>query len=613
MNRRKENSGPAFERNVPDLYDLFLPDGLVEEYDRLMLGASRYCRVYAVAVYPREVHPGWLSDSILAIGDIDLSVHVLPVPDRAVITALTKKVTSAYAQRLVDQKAGNILRLPELDEIIRDLEGIREVIQTNRDRMFYVLIMIALHARSAEDLDRRSDLLEDTLARMATQGRVWIMRQAEGLKTSLPLGRQPRGKYPFRNLTSGAVAANVPVANPDLSHPSGVFLGHNYFTGSPIFYDSFIGPPHLLNQHAACFGMAGSGKSATLKLMLLRSALLGVRTVVIDPEREYMRLTEHVGGAHIRLVPGVSSGINPLDVEPEEDEAGNRTINLYDKVTEVRAIIRAAVQDLAGRTLDPQESALLEESLREEYAARNIVCDPESIYETGKTHADGSISVGLTKKEMPTLSDLVRRLSTKPAAENLAVILKPFLRGSSMGMFDCQTAVNISDAPVVCFDVNEIKDEFTRFYAMFVLLGWTWQKFAQKNRDARKRVIVDEAWMFMKHGDTAVFLETLARRGRKHNTSLVVASQHIEEFLGKEEGRAVISNCATLILLRQHPTLVNRVVEEFHLSKGCAQMLETFAPGECLVSLNGSTVAVRVTPAPFEWPLVSTTAGEVLT
>ncbi|RJO62786.1 MAG: DUF87 domain-containing protein [Dehalococcoidia bacterium] len=596
------------EKNVPRLHDLFSPDGLEERFDMLALGASKYCRVYVLTVYPREISVAWL-DRIFSLGSVDLSVHVDPIPDRKIVYKLTEKVASAQAQRVVDMKAGNILRLPYLENVIGDLESVRSAIQTNRERMFYVTVVIALHAFSEEELERKSNILDDILARNSAYLRVLVMRQVDGLKSALPVGNLVIQDY-NRNLTTGGVAAMMPVSNPDLSHPGGVFIGYSMFTGAPVFYNSFIGPPHLPNQHMACFGFSGSGKSTALKILVARSTLVGIKSVIIDPEGEYRSMVEKLaGGEVVKIAPGRPTGINPLDLETEEEKDGREVINITDKVSEIRALFSAVVQNSAGRGLDPREAAMLEESLREEYDFRGIKSNPDSLYEPGGKSEDGKHYISPVRKKMPTLSDLYKRLIAKPGCSDLAVLLKPFLAGSSLGMFDCQTSVNLN-APVVCFDLSDIRDEFTRFYATFVVLGWAWQKFAQKERHVRKRIVVDEAWMFMKYNESAEFLEIVARRGRKHNTSLLVASQHIEEFLGREKGRAVISNCATIMLLRQSPTVIDDVVEAFHLASGARRYLEDFVPGECLLSLAGATTAVRISFTQYEQPFVTTTPGE---
>jgi type IV secretory pathway VirB4 component len=601
-----KESGKPFEQgrmlsltdNVVDIKALIAPDGIDNRPDRLLLGPSRYCRTYALQVYPRQVGIGWLDD-VFMIGDIDISIHIDPVPDRFVIRKLTEIVTSHRAQHGVLSKQGNILMLPDLETAIADNEVVREAIQTNRDKMFYVSVFLAVHANSEEELDRKCDCMEDTLARKAARPYALMFRQLDGLRSCLPGGACRIGDF-ARNMTTGGVAAMFPVSNPDVSHPSGIYLGPSYFTGSPVVYDQFIGPPALPNPHIAVFGYSGSGKSVTLKAMTSRSALTGERIVILDLMGEYRPLVRDLlYGKVVPIAAGRETGINPLDIEAESDDHGRQVINIHDKVAEMRALFAVITRAFNGAPLRAQDAAVLEEAVREEYAFRGITSDPLSLF------AKAPGSVGAVKKSMPTLSSLYRRLADKPISAELREILKPFLGGNSLGIFDCETSLTLSDQ-VVSFDFSEIRDEFTKLYAQFGVLTWIRQKFVQQNRRLKKKFIVDEGWSFIRYPESAVALETVARTGRKHNCGLVVASQFIEEFLAREEGRAVIGNCATLFLLRQADTVIDDVVEAFHLSQGTKNYLGGFAPGECLMSLNGAVTAIRIEPTAYEWPFMQT-------
>ncbi|MQL53609.1 DUF87 domain-containing protein [Desulfofundulus thermobenzoicus] len=538
-------------------------------------------------------------------------MYIRPVSDRKVISNLTDKVVTAQSQWIVEKNRGVITRLPELENIIRDLETIREAIQCNRDRMFHVTVLITVHGAGEDDLNTRCEAVESILARRATEVRPLTFRQLDALKSVLPAGNLcVYGKGTFRNLTLGGAAAVLPVSSAVLSHPSGVFLGFTS-AGSPVFFDPFIGSPWLPNPHVAVFGYTGSGKSVTLKVLTGRLSLTGVRTIIFDLEAEYRRAIKHLyGGETVLVEPGVPAGMNPLEIEAERDpDTDKEYVNISDKVADVRALISTAVRGFANRALEPGEVAVLEEAVRELYAERNITSDPASLYEPGGRRIGGdTYAIGNVRKRMPTLSELHAKLEKKPGTSNLCLILKPFLRGNSLGMFDCETSVDL-EAPVVAFDFSRIKDEFTKLYAMFVVLSWAWHKFALRYA-GNKMVIVDEAWMFAKWPDSAKFLETLARRGRKHHTGLVIASQHVEEFLAREEGRAVISSCATQVLLGQNPTVADQVAEEFKLPDGMGERLQTFTDGRCLLKMGNGMAEVQITVLPYEMQFVRTGSGK---
>ena len=603
--KRKQVKKPDINDNILQIQDLFIPDGLGEYPDKAVIGPAVYSRSFAVGVWPRDVYISWL-DEIFSVGDINMAVYVEPVPDREVIKRLTEKVVSAEAQYIVEQQRGSITRLPELRAVVRDLEMIREAIQTNTERMFYVTCLITVYAQSEDELNERCDEVEGILARRSTYIRCLMFKQVEALKSSIPTGNLVLSGH-RRNLTTGGVAAMMPVAGGELSHPSGAYWGYTIPGRSPVFYDPFMGPPYLPNPHLAVFGFTGAGKSQALKILIGRLSLLGTRFIIIDHEGEYREAVKNLyDGAIISVEAGKPAGINPFEIEAETRDDGTRVVDIHDKVADIRALISVCVQNFANRPMIARETSILEEVVREEYASREINSDPDSLLEPGgRTLPDGTFAIGATRKLMPTLSDICRRLKKKAGMEDLAIILNPFLKEGSLGMFDCETQHDLT-APVISFDLSHIKDEFTKLYAMFVVLTWAWQKFALKKDGSNKMVCVDEAWMFMKWPESAKFLETLARRGRKHNTGLIVASQHIEEFITKEEGNAVISSCASRLLLAQSPTIVDQIVDVFHLPSGVREILQVFAPGEGLLTLNNNTARIQIETLNHEWPHVRT-------
>lgn len=583
--------------HVLRVQDLFNPAGLLDEFDCVILG-DRWCKVYGVFGLPREVTVGFL-DEIFFAGDVDLSVHMEPVSDREVLSTLTRRETQARAQYDLDRKAGNIYRLPELEAQIRDYRTLREAVQLGQDRLFRGTVFIAVHGHTRDELRRRCDLVESVLARRGVLAHPLVLRQAAGLKSVLPLASNRVEDF-AKNMTTGVGASCLPVTASGSGHTKGILLGFNYFTGSPVLLDRFAGEKIISNQHLFISGEPGSGKSVSKRLIALLEGYRGIRTAFVDPENEYIRFTENLGGLVVRLKPGMFSGMNPLELEPEQQEDKTWRVNVLEKVADVRGLVGAVFRYFSGDGLTAREAALLEEAVLEEYRARGVTHDPESLYEGG------------IKKPMPTLSDIQKRLAAKPGGERVADGMKPLFSGGSLGMFDGQTTLTLKEAPYICFALKGLGDDLARFVGVYAVLSWLWQMFAQRGgREVPKCVAVDEAWMFLRHPDAALYLETLARRGRKHGCALTVATQRFEEFASREAGRAVIESCATILVLRQEEHAVNAVTEYFHLSEGCRKILsgEHARPGLGILRVSGQTFAVQVTPAPFEWDYVETKVG----
>ncbi len=593
---RTEAADWDLSKNALRIQDVFTPDALSIGFDHLRLGADRRAQVYAIHGLPRRLQVGWL-DEIFRAGDVDLSVHIIPSADRQVVKNLVKKETQARTQHTLDQQSGNISRLPELEASIVDYRALRDTVQLGTDRLYYVTILITVHGAGEEELKRRCGVIEDILARKGVLPRVLVLRQAEGLKSTLPISDLKVQDFQ-KNLTSGAAACCLPMTASSAGHSSGIPLGQNVFTKSLVYLDRFAGEHIIPNQHLFISGVTGAGKSVAMRLIALLEADRGVRTAFVDPEGEYVYFTQEMGGQVVNLSPGRFSGMNVLEVEPETVDEGARKIeriNIQEKMADVQDLVAAVARYHSGQGLDMRQAALLEEALREEYQERKITDDPASLYSGG------------IKKPMPTLTNLQVRLSKKPGAEVLADIIKPLLREGSLGMFDGQTTLRLADAPFICFNLKGVASEFARFVAVYAVLSWLWQKFAQRGgRTLKKCVAVDEAWMFLRHPDAAKYLETLARRGRKHGCALTVATQRFEEFASSEAGRAVIESCATILVLKQEEHAADKAVDYFKLAGGCRDLLAKAKAGMGILRVSGATTAVQITPAPFEWPLVQT-------
>lgn len=255
--KRKKDDKTLFD-NIPSVMNLMMPDALEESRDKLYLGPNRYTRNFVLTIYPTEIYLGWLDD-LFNIGEISVSVLSESAYSGEVIRQLSQKVTSLQSEYIIYENQGNIYHLPELESMITDYEEMRKQIQTQNDKLFYVTILISLHCKSEKELNDKTEILESELSKKSSQLRTLSFKQLDGYKSVLPLNNLKVGGYD-RNLTASGFSALFPIACPDLSHSKGIYLGTNLFTGSPVYLNSFIGPPMLNNQHITIFGIPGSRK-----------------------------------------------------------------------------------------------------------------------------------------------------------------------------------------------------------------------------------------------------------------------------------------------------------------------------------------------------------------
>lgn len=596
---------------APSFVDRGKPEYLVME--------NKYIRTYGMNGFPSQVSVGWLDTLFNSDLDIDTSIYVEPADERGALDELTKKITQFEAQLATDIEKGNIKNRTRLQSTIMDLYSQRERLEQNYENLFYVQIMANLHADSADELNKQSQILENKLKGRRIGLMASYMNQDESYKTVLPYGKM-YVKDMVRNFNSGALTACFPFYNSEISHKDGIYVGSNLVTGTPVFIN-FYDRELLANSNLTVFGKSGSGKSFLVSLLTLRSTLKNIRTVIIDPDGEYTGITRALGGSHVYIAPDSPTKINPFDLEEEEevDDAGNPTgvkmVRIKDKVADTLNLIAV----MAGGLSREQES-LVSTVISDLYKESGFTENAQSLYETRESlnHETGEFYMNGDKKPMPTFTEfhnkLVQYAKKESSAElqRLANSLTMFKKGGVYDMFDCQTSTNIdfNNSPVITFDISKLEESILRPIGMYIALTWTWEKFVKKNPEVKKRIVCDEAWMLVNrnmagHEYTAAFLDKAARRIRKRNGGLLVASQNFVEFENNDQGKAVLTNASMNIFLKQDASDIDAVQDTFKLSDGEKGFLLRARQGELLIKAGEESSIAYATSFPHEKKLIT--------
>ena len=607
------------EKGSYSIRDFIAPPSMQRgELDYLTVG-NQYVRNFVMQGFPNQVYVGWLNELFNSESDIDTMIHIEPANDREALDSLTAKITQYEAQLATEQERGNIRNVTRLGDAIQGLYEERRKLERNIEKLYQVEICANLYASDKEELEKETQKLDNKLRGRKIYLMPTYLRQDEGYNSALPIGKSFLPDK-FRNFNSGALTACFPFYNSEITHENGVFLGVNTATWTPVlvdFYDRKI----LNNSNITVLGQAGTGKTFFVSLLTLRSTLRGVRSVIIDPEGEYKKLTDAVGGSHIYLAPDSNECINPFDIEEEDIvdadgfPTGQKEVSINNKVSDILNLLEV----MAGGLTSGQRSTC-STLLQQLYYDKNISKDPKSLYVTDP-YFDPKTKVfyhnGM-KKQMPTFSDFHRKVEEYAIKNNdiemqdLAKSLLMFKKGGIYDMFDCYTSeslANFKNAPIVTFDVSRLEENILRPIGMYVALSWTWEKFVKKNPQIKKRSVCDEAWMLVSKNMagseyTAQFLENAARRIRKRNGGLLVASQNFTEFARSVQGEAVLKQAVTNIFLGQDSTDVDALQETFKLSDGEKNFLMVAKRGEMLIKLHNESATVQVIPFEFEKALI---------
>ncbi len=576
----------AFEQGITTLRDLISPSSIEIHSDYFRLG-TKYGRTLYVYGYPRSLYTGWLSPLINIDEVLDISMFIYPVDTTVVMKNLQKKVTQLEASIAVNSERGKI-RDPELEAAIGDAEELRDQLQVGQEKFFRFGLYVTLWADSLDELSFVQRKIETLFGQQMVFSKVASSQQEQGMNSCMP---QCTDQLLIRrNMNTGAISTSFPFTSADLTQEKGILYGINMHNNGLVIFDRFS----LENANMVVFAKSGAGKSFTVKLEALRSMMVGTEVIIVDPENEYQKLADAVGGSYIRLSLNSDVRINPFDlpkVIDAEDANDALRANLVVLHGLFRLMLGGATQG-AGSTpnamvgLTPTEEADLDQALIDTYARAGITSDP-------LTH----------QSTPPTIANLYDTLlhmgGTGP---NLAQRLRKYTTGTFAGIFSQQSNINITNQMVV-FNIRDLEDEL-RPVAMYIVLSHIWNVVRAEQK--RRLLIVDEAWQLMKYEDSANFLFSLAKRARKYYLGLTTITQDVEDFMSNKMGRAIVSNSSMQFLLKQSTSAVDVLSDVFKLTNEEKKRLSNFPVGQGLFFAGQNHVHIQVIASETEESLITT-------
>lgn len=570
----------AFLTGINTLRDLIAPSSLEFHSSYFRLG-TKYGQTLYVYGYPRQLYTGWLSSLINADEVLDISMFIYPVETEVIMKNLRRKVTQLEASMSINSEKGRT-RDPSLEAAYQDAEELRDQLQLGAEKFFRFGFYITLYADSLDELNFVRNKVETMLGQQLIFSKVASAQQEQGLNATVP--QMSDHLQIRRNMNTGAISTSFPFTSADLTQENGVLYGVNMHNNGLVIFDRFT----LENANMVVFAKSGAGKSFTVKLEALRTMMMGSDVIIIDPENEYQKLSDAVGGSYIRLSLNSDTRINPFDLPRviDSDEADNA---LRANIITLHGLLRLMLGGTSrGQQigLSPAEEADLDQALIDTYARAGITSDP-------LTH----------NSTPPTISNLYDTLvhmgGTGP---QLAQRLRKYTTGTFAGIFSQQSNININN-PMVVFNIRDLEDDL-RPVAMYIVLSHVWNIV---RTDQRKRMlIVDEAWQLMQYDDSANFLFSLAKRARKYYLGLTTISQDVEDFMGSKMGRAIVSNSSMQLLLKQSSSAVDVLSDVFKLTEEERKRLANFPVGQGLFFAGSNHVHIQVIASDTEHQLITT-------
>lgn len=560
-----------------ELQDIIAPSAMQITPKSLNLG-DKIARTFFVISYPRYLSDNWFSPIINLDKIFDVSIFVHPIDTAEILRTFQKKVAEVQSQISIRESKG-LVRDPMLDTANRDLEELRDNLMQAQEKMFDVSLYITVYADSENDLFKIENEIKSILEAKLVYLKPALFQQYEGFKSSIPIGSDVMAIS--QKLNTEPLSSLFPFVSFDLTEDKGILYGVNRHNSSLILLDRFSLP----NYNSITFATSGAGKSYATKLEILRTLMFDTEVIVIDPEREYEYLAEAVGGRFFNISLSSDHHINPFDLPiPTGEETGED-------------VLRANVINLVGLFrimlggLSPEEDSIIDHAITETYALKDITAESD-----------------FSNIEPPMLSDFEIVLSGMEGSESLMQRLVKYTRGSWSSFLNQPSNVDINKKFIV-FSVRDMEDDL-KPVAMYIVTHYIWNAV---RKNIRKRLlVVDEAWWMMKSEDTASFLFSIAKRGRKYWLGLATITQDVGDFMRSPYGVPIVTNSSIQLLLKQSPSTVDVLQKTFNLTDEEKYLLLEANIGEGIFFAGLKHVAIKTIASYTEDQIITSDPSQIL-
>ncbi len=566
-----------YKAQTLELKDIIAPSALKIGPRELNLG-DKIVRTFFVISYPRFLGESWFAPIINLDRVFDVSIFIHPIDTVKVLRQFQKKVAEVQSQ-IHEREEKGMVRDPMLDTAYQDLENLRDNLQQAQEKLFDVGLYISLYGESEAELDKIESEMKSILESKLVYVKPALFQQEQGYKSVLPIATDLLEVH--SKLNSSPLSSLFPFTSFDLTEDKGILYGINRHNSSLVLFDRFS----LENYNSITFAKSGSGKSYATKLEILRTLMFDTEVIVIDPEREYEYMAEAVGGRYFKISLNSEHHINPFDL-PMPGEGESASSVLRSNIINLVGLFRLM---LGGLT--PEEDAIMDRAITETYALKDITAESD-----------------FSNIDPPLMSDFELVLTGMEGGESLAQRLSKYTKGTWAGFINRPTNIDINKKFIV-FSLRDMEDELKPI-AMYIVTHYIWSAI---RKELRKRLLViDEAWWMMKSEDTASFLLSLAKRGRKYYLGLATITQDVDDFLKSPYGMPIITNSSIQVLLKQSPTSIDKLQQTFNLTDEEKYLLLESSVGEGIFFAGLKHVAIKIIASYTEDQIITSDPSQVL-
>ena len=515
----------AEEIRTKDFFDMILPGTIKFLSDHYIVGDSYRC-VWAVREYPPSTEEQAILSQLADRSGVTLRIY-----HRLVESMEQRKIIQNATRRNRLKSGGNdVSESIEAEGNLQDVIELLANLRKNKEPLLHCSVFIELKAKSMEKLKE----LQSDIAMELTRSKISVdrltLRQKEGFLSAVPTGSNQFGAQYERVLPASSVANLYPFNFSGKTDPQGAYIGRDKY-GTNILVDFDRRAEDKTTSNILILGNSGQGKSYLLKLILTNIRESGKRIICLDPESEYEDLCDALGGCYIDFMSGEYT-INPLEPKAWTDSVEDidaTTPEAFKKVTRLSQHI-AFLKDFFRSYKDFTDSQIdtIEILLSKLYARFGIT---DSTDYSVKKPSDFPVMQDfyeLCEEEFMTYDKQRKYLYTEETLQEVCLGIHSMCVGSESKYFNGHT--NITDSNFLVFGVKGLMDTNRRLKdcMLFNILSYMSNELLGKGSTAAS---VDELYLFLSNMTTIEYLRNCMKRVRKKDSSVILASQNIEDFL----------------------------------------------------------------------------------
>ena len=515
----------AEEIRTKDFFDLILPGTIKFLSDHYIVGDSYRC-VWAIREYPPSTEEQAILSQLADRSGVTLRIY-----HRLVESMEQRKIIQNATRRNRLKSGGNdVSESIEAEGNLQDVIELLANLRKNKEPLLHCSVFIELKAKSMEKLKE----LQSDIAMELTRSKISVdrltLRQKEGFLSAVPTGSNQFGAQYERVLPASSVANLYPFNFSGKTDPQGAYIGRDKY-GTNILVDFDRRAEDKTNSNALILGNSGQGKSYLLKLILTNIRESGKRIICLDPESEYETLCEALGGCYIDFMSGEYT-INPLEPKAWTDSVEDidaNTPEAFKKVTRLSqhiAFLKDFFRSYKGFT-DAQIDTI-EILLSKLYARFGITDSTDYSVKKASDFPVMQDFYELCEEEFMTYDKQRKYLYTEETLQEVCLGIHSMCVGSESKYFNGHT--NITDSNFLVFGVKGLMDTNRRLKdcMLFNILSFMSNELLGKGNTAAS---VDELYLFLSNMTTIEYLRNCMKRVRKKDSSVILASQNIEDFL----------------------------------------------------------------------------------